>query len=109
MAAMTELMPTSLVVVLAILVTITATARLTRLVVHDDFPPTMWWRDLWDKWTRNSDWNKVMHCGFCFSFWAAVFVVGTGLLLSFSVVWFLIFGTLGASYLAAIIMTSDWG
>lgn len=102
-----------LVVIAALLTTILSSARITRLVVHDSFPPTMWLRMKWDDLTDESDWNKLLHCGFCFSYWATV-VVGGWLYLTWRfggetawTVWFAVNGSLALSYLAAMIVERD--
>lgn len=103
-------------------ITVTASARLTRLATYDKFPPVVWLRglylDLMDRTERRRGWQLLAICGYCFSFWATLFVVAWADLagvfngwtqdpsLGASAWWFLM-GTLGASYLAAILMKRD--
>lgn len=102
-----------LVVIAALFVTVLSSARITRLVVHDAFPPLVWVRIKWDDLTDGSGWNKLLHCIFCFSFWATA-LVGGWLYLTWKfggetawTAWFLINGSLALSYLAAMIVERD--
>ncbi len=93
--------------ILAIIVVIVASARLTRLLTADSFPPIVWLRIKWDNLTDGSDWNKLFHCHWCMSFWMTALVVLTGWLSELHLVWWLVFGTLAASYLAAMLVERD--
>lgn len=95
--------------VLAFLVGILATARLTRLLVFDDFPPTKWIRSKWDDWTDNNGWNELLHCAFCASFYIGAFVVAIGFASGFHPAWWATCSVLAGSYVAAMIVASDWG
>lgn len=93
------------------LVAITSAARITRLVTHDAFPPAMWLRIKWDDLTTSkgkpNGWNLLMHCAYCFSFWATVAVVLSGYLSDWHPIWWLVNSCFGAAYLAAILMVKD--
>lgn len=65
----------------AFFINVFAVARLTRLVVDDDFPPVMDLRARWYKlWTdkdgnlsgRRAMWAEGLDCAFCVSFWIAL-------------------------------------
>lgn len=58
-------------IILAVLVGTLFVARLTRLVVDDDFPPMNWLRS-WYVRHSNADWGGLVACPFCISFWIAV-------------------------------------
>lgn len=57
--------------VLAILVAWFGTARLTRIITHDDYPPAAWLRSRWIAltWDRKNDsegdWGKLATCIWC--------------------------------------------
>jgi hypothetical protein len=96
--------------------TIVSAARLTRLAVVDKFPPVKWLRNKYSDATDSNDWWWLMNCGYCFSFWATVFVVGWGWFSGVyetgadgvsGNVWWLANGVLAASYLAAVFMARD--
>ena len=89
------------------LVTITSASRLTRLVVADKFPPVLWVRSRYEERTEGTGWEWLTMCAYCFSFWATLAVVLTGWLSDWHTAWWVVFGSLGASYLAAILMTRD--
>lgn len=102
------------------IVTVLASARLTRLAVYDDFPPVRWVREKYLDATDGSNWQLLGLCGYCASFWMTALVVlfgylsgvygtdpfGGGSDLDFKIWWFL-FGTLAASYLAATYIAND--
>lgn len=96
----------------AALVAILATARLTRLLVVDSWPPAAWLRIKWDSLTAEKDgedgpWGALVHCPWCMAPWMAVVVFGSGLLTDFNVWWWIIFGWLALSYVAASIVARD--
>jgi hypothetical protein len=98
------------------LVTVVSAARLTRLATVDKFPPVKWLRNKYGDLTDGSDWQWLMFCGYCFSFWATVFVVGWGWFsgvydvsgngTAFDI-WWVSNGILAAAYLAAVFMAHD--
>lgn len=103
-------------------VTVIGSARLTRLAVYDDFPPIRWVRnvflDAMEKGPRRSQWQLLALCGYCFSFWATLLVVVWGLLAHVyghppndptlaQTIWYILFGALAASYLAAAFVAND--
>lgn len=87
---------------LAVVVALLASARLTRLVVHDSFPPALWARSQWDKLFKSQGWALLLQCAWCFGFWATAFVVGTFFLTFLATwiawTWWLGFGILALSY-----------
>lgn len=92
-------------------VTITSSARLTRLVTWDQFPPMLWVRNKYAEFTeatpRRLGWQLLLFCGYCFSFWATLLVVLTGYFSDWHEAWWIINSIFGGSYLAAILMASD--
>lgn len=92
-------------------VTIISAARLTRLVTYDEFPPVRWarekWADVMDRRALTRGWVVLAFCQWCFSFWATLPVVLWGYFTDWHEAWWLVNGTLAASYLAAIFMTND--
>lgn len=96
----------------AFLLAVGATARITRLVTWDKYPPAARVRIWWDTLTHDGPWSFLVHCGYCFAMWAAMLVVGTAALsygLSGQIhwTWWLASAWLTASYLAAILMAYD--
>lgn len=103
------------------LVTILASARITRLVTFDKFPPIRWLRDKYEDHTDGSDWQLLTVCGYCFAVWSSAGVVGlawiAGVLAPAGLsgagvswltpAWWLLMGVLAAAYPAAIVMKRD--
>lgn len=88
-------------------ITVMSSARLTRLATFDLFPPVKWLRDKYADWTDGSDWQLLAFCGYCASFWLTGAVLLWGWLTDWQTAWWLLNGTLAASYAAAIVMTLD--
>lgn len=99
--------------ILAFFVGVIGAARLTRVVVYDDFPPAMRFRIWWDTVTKDGPWAKLVHCGWCFGFWATVAMVAS-FLVSFAHpalgwAWWLFWGVLAMSYLVSQYVHFDEG
>lgn len=92
---------------MAILVGIISTARITRLITQDTFPPSAWLRSRWDGLTEESPWNTLMHCHWCLAPWIIIPVAAWGFLADFNIWWWLVNGWLAASYLASIFVEHD--
>lgn len=88
-------------------VTVVSTARLTRLLTYDKFPPIRWVRNKFADFTDGSDWQMLAYCPYCMSFWVSLAVLGVGWGSDWHVVWWFANGVLAASYLAAILMVHD--
>lgn len=99
------------IAVLAIIVGIVGVARLTRVIVHDDFPPAVWWRTKWSEWTHDGPWAKLFLCWWCLSFWIALVCIGWFLLIDVSAfflwTWWIFWGALALSYLATMLIVRD--
>lgn len=97
--------------VITVAIGIMAAARLTRLIVNDDFPPVLWFRARWNHWTREGTrlehWNKLPHCPWCFGPWATLLVFGIGFASGWHVAWYLFFGWLAAAYVTSWIVFHD--
>lgn len=98
-------------VVLTVLVALVGVARLTRVVVHDDFPPAMWWREMWAMWMNDGPWAKLFNCWWCFSFWAALACIGWyigGLYVVWIAwAWWIFWGALALGYVATMLIVRD--
>lgn len=92
-------------------VIVISSARLTRLATYDKFPPVKWVREHYENWTdkteRRRGWQILAWCAYCMSFWPTLLVVLTGYYSHWHDYWWLFFGSLAASYLAAIFMIHD--
>lgn len=101
--------------VCAVIVWVVGSARITRLICFDAYPPAMWLRMKWDERTIQSDWNKLLHCGYCAAPWISLLtgIVSLALLpvsvpFSHAATWFwLIGGWLAGAYAAAVVVAYD--
>lgn len=95
----------------ALAVAVLGVGRFTRLMVYEDFPPAVAVRVAWDKITEGSSWNKILHCPWCFSVWAAALCIGwfvAGLFVWWlALVWWIIWGLLALAYAAAMVVERD--
>jgi hypothetical protein len=90
------------VAVLAVVVTVVGSARLTRVITHDDYPPAMALRIWWDTVTKDGPWAKLVHCPWCLGPWVTLGAI-VSFLVSFSHpalgwAWWLFWGWLTLSY-----------
>lgn len=90
-------------------VTILSSARITRLLTFDAFPPLRWARHAYLDWTdaHAPGWGLVAICGYCMSFWVTLAVVLSGWFSDFHLIWWLVNSIFGGSYVAAIVMAHD--
>jgi undecaprenyl pyrophosphate phosphatase UppP len=99
------------IALLAILVAVVGVARLTRAIVHDDFPPFVWWRIKWSTWTNDGPWSKLFLCWWCLSFWVALTCIGWFLLIDVNAFflwsWWIFWGGLALSYVATMLIVRD--
>lgn len=97
--------PTDTQLVFIAVVAVGSIARLARLLVHDHWPPVVWLRRHWDRHTDG--WNLLLHCHFCIAVWLAFAIILWGHFTDWNLVWWLINGSLAASYAAAFVVTYD--
>lgn len=93
--------------VMVAVVTVLSVARLTRLLTWDSFPPSIWVRTKFDDLTKDGKWSLLVHCGYCFSVWAAFGVVLWGYWSDWNTFWWIVNGSLAAAYVGAIVMAND--
>ncbi len=92
--------------VFAALVTIGSVGRLARLISWDEFPPAAWVRAKYED-HASGGWEVLMTCGYCVSVYLGFGIVCWGYFTDFHTVWWLINGSLAASYAGAILMAYD--
>lgn len=107
-------LPDWFVAVLTIATIIFGSGRLTRVLVHDSFPPVVWFRIKWDNLTeegRLSGWNSLIHCHWCSSFWITAGCIGWligGWYAEWAMwAWWVFWGALAASYLSTMVIVRD--
>lgn len=93
----------------AFLVGSLAVARITRMVFHDSFPPMAWVRSKWDEKTEGSQWNDLLHCPFCIAPYVTTVILAWAWFSDFGTAWWLFCVLCAGSYVAAMVVASDWG
>ena len=94
-------------IVFTSVVAVLASARITRLIVEDEYPPSIWVRMKWDRLTRDGEWAKLVHCGWCASPYVTALVLGLGYFLRWPTWWYVGSAWLAASYVAGWIVFHD--
>jgi len=86
---------------LALVVLVLSAGRLTRLMVADEYPPTVKLRMWWNAVTKDGPWAKLVHCPWCFGPWATLFVGLWGYLSDLHWTWWAFNGWLALSYVVS--------
>lgn len=113
-------LPHWLIAILAIATGILGVARLTRIIVFDDYPPAVWWRVKWTDWTENAPgagpyrkmWVKMFTCWWCLSPWIALVCILWWMFLvplhpAWLYAWWAWWGMLAAGYVATMVIVRD--
>lgn len=87
-------------------VAVLSTARLTKLLTEDSWPPAAWLRDRWIRW-RQDEWGELFTCPFCMAPWVAVPLLAWGWFTEFQWAWWAFNGWLSVAYLAAMVVARD--
>jgi hypothetical protein len=99
---------TQFTMVAAALVGILSVARTARLLIFDDLPPMVWLRSRVVGWYReDSKWSALWECPFCIAPYLATGMAVWAWLSDLNTFWWVVNGTWGASYVAAIIVAYD--
>jgi sterol desaturase/sphingolipid hydroxylase (fatty acid hydroxylase superfamily) len=107
---MTDLIAHYVFVLSAVIVGVLGSARLTRLLTQDAFPPAAWVRERWVRLVRgNEEWSIFIECPWCVSFWIVAANTAWALLSDFHWSWWLANGVLAAAYAAAWVVFHDEG
>lgn len=96
-----------LTILAALVVGTLSTARLTRLITQDSFPPSVWLRIKWDDLTDGSGWNTLLHCHWCLAPWLVIPVGAWAWFSDFHISWWLFNGWLAVAYVASIVVEHD--
>lgn len=91
----------------AVVVGLFSSARLTRLVVEDTFPPMVWLRVKWDTITNDGPWSLLAHCHWCLSLWMVIPIGLWGWLTELQTAWWVFNVWLAAGYVAGMIVERD--
>jgi len=98
-------------VLLTLATAVLGVARLTRVAVHDEFPPADWIRTHWVRLTDGSGWQWLLLCWWCLAFWVALFCIGWWIaslyILWVAWAWWIFWGGLALGYLAPMVIVRD--
>jgi hypothetical protein len=95
--AVTEILYTAA----AVLVGLLASARLTRLLTEDTWPPSVWVRIKWQEITDDGPWADLVTCPWCASPWIAGVNLVVALVTDLHPVWWIFNGWMAASLVVA--------
>ena len=84
-----------------------ATGRVTRLIVHDHWPPIVAFRRWWIGKARAGPWSLLVECHYCVAVYVAVPVVLVGWWSDLAWWWWLVLAWPGLAYAAAILVSND--
>ena len=98
-----------LTLAVAAVVAVIGTARLTRLLTEDTWPPVAWLRERWFERTNGTGWEELFVCPFCMAPYLAVVTVAWGWASDLHWSWWLFYGWLSLAYLASMVVARDGG
>lgn len=100
-------MNVDLLTVAAAVVGVLSTARITRLVTQDSFPPAARLRIWWDNRTKDNAWAPLIRCHWCFAPWAGAVILAWAALTDLQPAWWYVNGWLAGSYVASMVVERD--
>lgn len=99
-------MTTTRTIFIALLLVV-GSARVARLIGFDTYPPVAWLRSKWDQYTSGSDWNSLVHCGYCSTPYLVAANLAWGYFTDWQSAWWIVNIWLAASYAAAMVVAYD--
>lgn len=90
----------------AALVGIVSTARLTRLIGFDTWPPAVWFRIQFRKYLP-PNWATLVDCPYCLAPYFGAGVLAWAYLSDLHPAWWLFNGWLAGSYIASMVVVHD--
>lgn len=91
----------TLYIIAAVLVGALASARLTRLITTDSWPPSVWLREKWAVITEEGPWYDLVECPWCASPWIVMVNLMVALTTDLHAVWWIFNGWMAASLVVA--------
>ena len=85
----------------AVLVGVLASARLTRLLTTDTWPPSVWLRVKWAEVTKDGPWYDLVECPWCASPWIVAVNLAAALVTDLHPAWWIFNGWMAASLVVA--------
>ena len=94
--------------IVAFLIGVLAVSRLTRLIVDDDWPPIVWFREWYVvDLCKGNKWGELVGCSFCMSVWIGLPWLLVAWASGLAWWWWVPSLWLGGSYIAAMINVRD--
>jgi hypothetical protein len=94
--------------IVAFLVGVLAVARVTRLIVDDDWPPIVWLREWYVvDLCKGNKWGELVGCSFCMSTWVGLPWLLAAWASGLAWWWWVPSLWMGGSYLAAMVNVRD--
>lgn len=84
-----------------------AVARVTRLIVDDDYPPILWFRRMWDRVWGTSPWVALIECPWCVAPYIAAADLAWAVLTNIQPAWWIVNGWLAVAWIAAFMCMRD--
>lgn len=94
-------------VIALVLVGVVASARLTRLLTQDTYPPAAWLRSWWEGRVGGSGWEDLATCPYCAAPYIVLLNGGVGWLTDWHPVWWAFNIWLAVSYAASMVVIRD--
>jgi hypothetical protein len=102
-----DVYPITWYAVVAVVVGVVSAARITRLLVNDEFPPVVWLRIRWDTITHDGSWAKLAHCPWCAAPYIGAIILAWALLSGLHWTWWVFNGWMAGSYAASWLVFHD--
>lgn len=84
-----------------------AVARLARLIVFDQYPPTLWLKTRYLVLVGDSRWGELVKCAFCLAPWIALGDMAWAYFTDFHWSWWAFNIWLAVGYVAAMVVAYD--
>lgn len=92
--------------IFAAVVMVFGTARLTRIVAHDDYPPAEWVRMRWYALVGDR-WGKLLNCIWCTQPYVAIICLAWAALSDLHWTWWVFWGWLALSQAGSTLLAYD--
>lgn len=93
--------------ILAAATLVLSAGRLTRVLVAEDYPPSIKVRMWWDKVTKDGPWSKLVHCPWCMGPWITLVLMVWAVLSNLHWTWWLFNGWMALSYATSWVVFHD--
>lgn len=108
--AVTDIITTALLCIAATIVGVMSTARLTRLITTDTWPPVVWLRIKVASFAESrglDEWGDIVTCPYCAAPWLTFPVLAWAIWSDLHWTWWIFNGWLAVAYAAAMIVARD--